>query len=168
MDTPHRRAALIGAIALILLAGCLQVGSITQSEAPGGPSLGAPSITFVEPSETEEPSLNQPPGHGALTGSWEGTWVIDGYGTTGGFTMELVQEGDAFSGTVAMTNTDCSNGTVEGEIHGASVEFGWITSTQPVHFEGNLNGSAMSGTWSALACSDGTTSLTGTWEATKR
>ena len=103
-----------------------------------------------------------------LTGTWDGTWVIDGYGNTGDFTMELVQTGGSFSGTVAITNTDCSNGSVDGTVNGTSITFGWLLTPQPVQFSGVLNGTSMSGTWAANACSNAELSLTGTWEATKQ
>jgi hypothetical protein len=82
--------------------------------------------------------------------------------------MELVQSGDSFTGPDEITNTDCSNGTVQGTIEGSSVTFGWVINPQPVQFTGTLNRTSMSGTWSAIACSDPSVSLTGTWEATMR
>jgi hypothetical protein len=82
--------------------------------------------------------------------------------------MELVQSGGTFSGGVEITNTDCSNGTVSGTITGTSIDFDWLLTPQPVQLSGVLDGSSMSGTWAANACSDATISLTGTWEATKQ
>jgi hypothetical protein len=82
--------------------------------------------------------------------------------------MDLVQSGDSFSGFVEITNTDCSNGPVEGTLDGSRLDFGWILTPEPVQFEGTVSGSSMSGTWAALACSDSSISLTGTWEATKQ
>jgi hypothetical protein len=121
-------------------------------------------VTYHQPKASPSPSQAE----SQLTGTWVGTWVIDGYGNTGDFTMELVQTGGSFSGTVVITNTDCSNGLVEGTVDGTSVTFGWILTPQPVQFSGVLDGTSMSGTWSATACSDATLFLTGTWEATKR
>jgi hypothetical protein len=121
-------------------------------------------VTYHQPKATPSPSQAE----SGLTGTWDGTWVIDGYGNTGGFTMELVQTGSSFSGPVQITNTDCSNGMVDGTVDGTSVTFGWLLSPQPVQFTGVLDGSSMSGTWSAYACSDATLFLTGTWEATRR
>jgi hypothetical protein len=168
----RRGAAFVGALALIILAGCVSgvsVESVSQSGPPSGPSFAEPSMDFVEPSETEQPSDPPPPPAAAgLTGIWDGTWVIDDYGNTGGFTMDLVQSGDSFSGTVELTNTDCSNGPVEGTLDGSRIDFGWLLTPQPVQFEGTLNGNSMSGTWSANACSDASIALTGTWEGTKR
>ena len=82
--------------------------------------------------------------------------------------MQLVQTDGSFSGTVEITNTDCSNGTVNGTVAGTSVTFGWVLTPQPVQFTGTVNGASMSGTWAAIACSDPDISLTGTWEATKQ
>jgi hypothetical protein len=125
-------------------------------------------LSFVEPSESEEPSAPAQPGADAsVTGTWNGTWAIDGYGNTGDFTMELVQSGDDFSGTVESTNTDCPTGTVEGTLDGSSVTFGWVLSGVPVSFTGTKDGASMSGTWSAVSCSNAI-SITGIWEATKR
>lgn len=101
-----------------------------------------------------------------VTGTWDGTWVIDGYGNTGGFTMELVQSGDAFSGSVESTNTDCPTGSVQGTLDGSSVTFGWVLSGVTVSFTGTKDGASMSGTWSAVSCSNAI-SLTGTWEASR-
>ena len=120
-------------------------------------------VTYHQPKASPSPSQAE----SGLTGTWDGTWVIDGYGNTGNFTMELVQSGESFSGTVEITNTDCSNGTVNGTVDGTNVTFGWVLTPQPVQF-GSLRGTSMSGTWAALACSNPEISLTGTWEATKR
>jgi hypothetical protein len=165
MGLNQRRAVvLVAGLALAVLAGCGMSNS-TSSDPP----FPSSSLSFADPSESEEPSAPQPPASADVTGTWEGTWLIDPpYSIEGGFTMEIVQSGGAFNGTVAMTNTDCSDATVEGTINGSSLDFGWITSTQPIEFIGTLNGTSMSGTWSSIACSDGTTPLTGTWEGTKR
>ena len=121
-------------------------------------------VTYHQHQASPSPSQQQ----SGVTGTWDGTWTIDGYENVGGFTMDLVQSGDSFSGPVEITNTDCSNGTVQGTLDGSTVTFGWVTTTQPVQFTGTLSGSSMSGTWAALACSDSSIPLTGTWEATKR
>ena len=121
-------------------------------------------VTYHTPKASPSPSQTE----SQLTGTWDGTWVIDGYGNTGDFTMELVQSGDSFSGPVEITNTDCPTGTVEGTLDGSKITFGWVLSRATVHFTGDLNGTSMSGTWSSIACSDPSLSLTGTWEATKQ
>jgi hypothetical protein len=123
-------------------------------------------VTYHRP--TASPSPSQPPSQ--LTGSWVGTWAIDPpyAGVVGDFTMELVQTGGTFSGTVEITNTDCSNGPVDGTVSGTSVTFGWLLTPQPVQLLGVLDGTSMSGTWAAIACSNPDISLTGTWEATKQ
>lgn len=168
MRITRRRSVLAGALALVILAGCN--APMSQSEASGAP-LASASGFGSEPSESEEPSASAPPAADVgVTGIWDGTWVIDPpYAeVSGGFTMDLVQSGSSFSGPVEITNTDCSNGTVEGSLNGSTINFGWVITPQPTQFTGTLNGSEMSGTWSALACSDSSLSLTGTWEATKR
>jgi len=121
-------------------------------------------VTYHRPKASPSPSQTE----SQLTGTWVGTWVIDGYGTSGDFTMELVQTGGSFSGTVVITNTDCSNGPVNGTVAGTSITFGWLLTPQPVQFSGVLNGTSMSGTWASIACSNPELSLTGTWEATKQ
>jgi hypothetical protein len=120
-------------------------------------------VTFHQPAASPSPSQAE----SDVTGTWDGTWAIDGYGNTGDFTMELVQSGDDFSGTVESTNTDCPTGTVEGTLDGSSVTFGWVLSGVPVSFTGTKDGASMSGTWSAVSCSN-SISITGIWEATKR
>jgi hypothetical protein len=94
--------------------------------------------------------------------------VIDDYGNVGGFTMDIVQTGNQFSGEVELTNTDCSDGPVSGTIDGRTITMGFLLNPQPVQFAGSVDGGTMSGTWSAQACSDSSISLTGTWKATKR
>jgi hypothetical protein len=168
VDVPRRRALLASGLALALVAGC--VSSVSQSDSSGGPSLAAPSVSFAEPSESAQPSEAPPPGEAGLTGTWDGSWDIDPpYSqVVGDFTLELVQSGSSFSGPITLTGTDCEDGTVEGTVNGTSISFGWVASSQTIQFDGTLAGTSMSGTWSANACSDGTTPLTGTWEATKR
>ena len=157
---------------VLVLAACSPSpsgASLAASEAgnpspTGGPVVGA----SASESESASPSISE---SGTLTGTWDGTWAIDPpyEASVGGFTMEIVQTGGAFSGTVEITNTDCGNGTVSGNVSGTSVTFGWVTTLQPVQFSGVLDGtSSMSGTWSSVACSDPSISLTGTWEATKQ
>lgn len=121
-------------------------------------------VTYHQPAASPSPSQEE----SGVTGTWDGTWVIDGYGNTGDFTMQLVQSGDSFSGSVEITNTDCPTGTVQGMLDGSSVTFGWVLSRATVSFTGTKDGTSMSGTWSSIACSDPNISLTGTWEATMR
>jgi hypothetical protein len=102
-----------------------------------------------------------------MSGTWDGTWAIDGYGNTGDFTMQLAPSGDGYSGPIESTNTDCPTGTVELTLDGSSVTMGWVLSGVPVSFIGTKSGDSMSGTWSAVSCSQNIP-LTGTWEATKR
>lgn len=172
--TPSQRIVTgwpVFATLLLVLAACTQApatASMTASQA-GNPSTTGGPVVGPTDSESEEasPSITQ---GGTLTGTWVGTWAIDPpYELSiGTFTMDLVQSGDAFGGPVEITNTDCSNGTVDGTVNGTSVTFGWVITPQPVQFEGVLNGTSMSGTWAAQACSDASISLTGTWEATKQ
>lgn len=120
-------------------------------------------VTYHQHQASPSPSRKE----SGVTGTWDGTWAIDGYGNTGDFTMELVQSGHDFSGTVESTNTDCPTGTVEGTLDGSSVTLGWVLSGVPVSFTGTKDGASMSGTWSAVSCSNAI-SITGIWEATKR
>jgi hypothetical protein len=160
-----RAVVLVGGLALVVLAGC--VSTIEQSGSNSAPSASG-SLGFAEESESEEPSVPaQPPAGGEMAGTWDGTWAVDGYGTTGDFTMELVQSGDDFSGTVESTDTGCPTGTVEGTLDGSSVSFSWVLSGVPVSFAGTKDGASMTGTWSAVSC-DNAISITGVWEATKR
>lgn len=120
-------------------------------------------VTYHTHKATPSPSQKE----SGITGTWLGTWVIDGYGNTGDFTMELSQTGSGFSGSVVITNTDCSNGPVSGTLEGTSITFDWILTPQPVHFSGTVGGGSMSGTWAAIACSNPDIALTGTFEATR-
>ena len=165
----RRTARLWPAIAtfVLVLAACTQgpaTSSLTASEG-GEPSLASGPIVGASASESEEPSpsITQ---SGSLTGTWNGTWAIDGYGNTGDFTMELAPSGDGYSGPIESTNTDCPTGTVDLTLDGSSVTMGWVLSGVPVSFTGTREGNSMSGTWSAVSCSQNIP-LTGTWEATK-
>jgi hypothetical protein len=140
---------------------------MSQSQGTDQPPPSASGFGFEEPSESEEPSAPPPPADGDLTGTWDGTWAIDGYGNTGDFTMELAPSGDGYSGPIESTNTDCPTGTVDLTLDGSSVTMGWVLSGVPVSFIGTKNGDSMSGTWSAVSCSQDIP-LTGIWEATKR
>jgi hypothetical protein len=166
MDIAHRRSVQALALAFAILAGCSPAAPPAGSAGSNAPNPTAGAVTpspSVEPPSPSQEELG-------LAGTWDGTWEIDPpYSTVvGGFTMELVQSDDSFSGPVEITNTDCSNGTVQGTLDGSTLTFGWVITPEPVQFTGTLDGSSMSGTWSANACSDASISLTGTWEATKR
>ena len=123
-------------------------------------------VTYHTPKASPSPSQAE----ASLTGTWDGTWQIDPpyADVAGAFTMELVQKGSSLSGTVEITNTDCSNGTVEGTVNGTNVTFGWVLTPQPVQFTGTVGNDSMSGTWSSLSCSSPSVPLTGTWQAQKR
>jgi hypothetical protein len=167
MKTTRRRLTLLAGLSLVLVAGC----SMTESGSSGGPSVPVPSMSFVESSESQQPSEAPPPGNASdTTGTWDGTWDIDPpYETvTGTFTLDLTQSGSTISGPIAMTGTDCEDGNVQGTVNGSSISFGWLASSQTIQFDGTVEGTSMSGTWSSVACSDGVTPLTGTWEAKKR
>jgi hypothetical protein len=133
---------------LLLLAACTTISPTPDSGPTDGPNQAATP----------------------LSGTWTGDWEIDPpYETViGGFTMELVQTDASFTGTVEPTNTDCSSGTVSGTLDGTDITFGWFLSSERVEFSGVLDGTSMSGTWAAPACSDPNIALTGTWEASKQ
>jgi hypothetical protein len=175
-----RRPAVWSACAAIVLvlAACSPGpigGSLTASQG-GEPSLNPGQSLGVVASESASPSSAASASpttseSGTLTGNWVGTWNIDPpyNGVAGGFTMEITQTGASFSGTVELTNSDCGDGTVSGSLSGTSVTFGWVTNKEPVQFTGVLDGtSSMSGTWSSVACSNPSISLTGTWAAQKK
>jgi hypothetical protein len=120
-------------------------------------------VTYHTHKATPRPSQEE----SGITGNWVGTWVIDGYGNTGAFTMALTRTGNSFSGSVVITNTDCSNGPVSGTVEGTNITFDWIITPQPVHLSGTVSGGSMAGTWAAIACSNPDIALTGTFEATR-
>jgi hypothetical protein len=146
------------------------VKALYQSMEPTLNSVMRPSgfasidVTHHAPSASPSPSQTE----ADVTGTWDGSWAVDGYDVAGAFTMELDQTGRSFSGIVEITNTDCTNGTVTGSLDGSTITFGWVLQPQPVQFTGVLEGTSMSGTWAAAACSDPSLHLTGTWQATKR
>lgn len=169
MRTIQRRRTLTIALAFAILAGCSPAESPAGSGGSSTSQIPSQSPAVVTGSSSQ-PEASPSQEESGVTGTWDGTWQIDPpyADVIGEFTMELVQSGDSFNGPVEITNTDCGNGTVDGTVEGSSVTFGWATTLQPIQFTGSLSGSSMSGTWSALACSDSSISLTGTWEATKR
>jgi len=123
-------------------------------------------VTYHTPKASPSPTASSTTD---LSGTWIGQWHIDPpYSVSGGFTMEIVQQGGSFSGTVEVNNTDCSNGPVSGTVAGSSITFGWLLTPQPVHFSGTVKGTSMSGTWSSISCNGQDIPLTGTWEATKK
>lgn len=162
-----------GAAALALAVAAACTSPTASQPSPATPASNDPSPSVFLGGSTPEPSAQESlapsaPASG-LSGTWDGDWQIDPpySASVGEFTMELVQTGTGFTGSVEITNTDCSDGTVEGTVDGSTITFGWVLTPQPVQFSGTLRGDSMSGTWSALACSDATIALTGTWQATK-
>jgi hypothetical protein len=106
-----------------------------------------------------------------ITGTWDGTWQNDAQwgGTTGGFTLTVVQKGTAVTGTTDVTGPTCiRHGTVTGTVVKDHVSMGWVAAgIRDVAYEGTLTGNAMSGTWTAIACGLDQ-QITGTWSATRR
>jgi hypothetical protein len=166
---PRILAVLMCALALMLLASCSTTPAASSASAASSPSLASSSSQQPSPTEAATPSPSESQAEVGLSGTWSGTWKIDApYSGSGGWTMKITQNGNKFHGTVDLTKTDCSDGTVDGNVDGSTLSFGWIVTPQPIHFEGQVNGTSMSGTWSAKACSDSKISLTGTWKGTKQ
>jgi hypothetical protein len=164
----HRgTAAVAHGLVLLLLTSCGgQSPTASSSATPSEP--GSIPSSELTASVVPSPSSTSTEVEDGITGTWSGTWTIDPpYGNSGGWTMELVQTGDTFNGTVELTETDCSDGTVSGTVDGTQISFGWIVTPQPIQFEGVVNDTQMTGTWSSLACSDPDIELTGTWVGTK-
>jgi hypothetical protein len=164
-----RMAALFCA-AVIVLGGC--------TTAAATPSTGAPSAVATAsevasqqpiPTPTATATTAESAAESGISGTWSGTWTIDPpYSGTGGWSMTVEQTGNKFSGTVNLSHTDCSDGTVDGTVDGSKISIGFVVTPQPIQFEGNVNGTKMSGTWSSKACSDPKISLTGTWKGSKQ
>ena len=147
------RTLLAVGLTLVILAAC---GDDDSSDSSSTSSTSASTSSTTSGTESD------------VTGIWVGTWAIDPpyEGSAGEFTMQLVQTGGSFNGTVTITNTDCPTGNVSGTVAGTTVTFDWLLD-ETVSFTGELDGSSMSGTWESIACSDPNILLTGTFEATK-
>lgn len=168
-----------GVAVAVLLTACSGAASApTPSPTPAprataseDPDVDAPDES--EPVETEAtatPTLSPPlgtPGAKGITGSWTGAWHNDPqWGDAhGGFVIDVVQHGGAFDGTIDVTGPTCvGHGTVSGTVTGRDVTMGLVIGGRDVNYVGTLDGGAMSGTWTTIAC--GTTQqISGTWSA---
>jgi hypothetical protein len=105
-----------------------------------------------------------------ITGTWDGVAEVSGYGVTNGFTLTVVQKGDAFTGTAEITGPNCAHhADVTGTVSKGDIAMRWAgAGLQDVVFEGTLGGTTMSGTFTAVSCPPGNLAINGTWSATKR
>jgi len=102
-----------------------------------------------------------------VNGTWEGTWQNDLGSTSGGFTWTLSQTGDRVKGAARFSGPTCVGEVpIEGTAHGSTVDLP-MPSEWDIRFVGTVEGDAMSGTYSAIACSMPDFIVTGTWQATR-
>jgi hypothetical protein len=161
-----------------ILAGCSVAApgpTPTPTPSPRATASEEPDVDTPdesEPAPSDVPSTTpsqQAPSEGpeGVTGSWTGAWHNDPeWGTAhGGFTITVVQHGGAFDGTIDVTGPTCvGHGTVSGTVTGRAVTMGLVIGGRNVDYLGTLDGNAMSGTWTTIAC--GTTQqISGTWSA---
>jgi hypothetical protein len=156
------------------------VKSILLGEAGGTPA-GSTAMALYQ---AMEPTLNlvmRPSGFAFvdvtyhttadLSGTWEGTWQNDPdpeFGSaSGGLTFTLSQTGDRVTGTARFSGPTCVGEVpIEGTAHGSTVELP-MPSEWDIRFVGTVDGDAMSGTYSAIACYPAGIIVTGTWQATR-
>lgn len=108
-----------------------------------------------------------------LTGTWDGAWqnAEQWGGASGNFTLQVVQKGASFSGTVDVTGPTCiRHGKVTGTVaKDGRIQMGWVAAgVRDVNFEGQLSGRSMAGTWTAIACKPLDIAIDGSWSASKR
>ncbi|OAI38649.1 hypothetical protein AYO38_01940 [bacterium SCGC AG-212-C10] len=117
-----------------------------------GTSLAAARASDVEPAATD------------LTGVWNGTWTsTNPPGPSGTIRVEGTQSGTSLNGAIEITNSLCmTTGTLTGTIVGSAINFGVVQGDNTIEFNGNANGTALSGTWFSASCFNSS----GTWEAT--
>lgn len=129
-------------------------------EAPSKPT-GQPTTAR---DATSSPTAEAATG-GALEGSWSGTWEsTSSPGAGGDLRIEFSQSGEQLTGQVEIDGTPClTTGTISGNLSGNAIVFGAVQGEQQVAFTGEVSGDAISGTYSAPACDNGT----GTWEASR-
>ena len=125
-------------------------------------------VTYHSPKASPSPS-RQPTAD--LSGTWEGTWRNDAdpeFGSaSGGLTWTLSQTGDRVTGTARFSGPTCvSEVPIEGTAHGSTVDLP-MPSEWDIRFVGTVEGDAMSGTYSAIACWPTGYIVTGTWQATR-
>jgi len=128
---------------------------------------GNASIEVIYHTQQASPSPGPSgPPDGDVSGTWEGTWQNDLGGTTGGFTFTLSQAADRVTGRARFTGPTCVDEiSIDGTVHGSTVEM--PMSEWDIRFVGTVEGDAMSGTYSAIACSMPDFIVTGTWQATR-
>jgi hypothetical protein len=125
---------------------------------PGGESTGEPAPSPTSSSEGPAVDLG-------ISGKWSGSWAnTTSNDATGTFTIEWVQSGSSLDGTISIKGTPClDGGSISGEVHGATIEFGAVKGQVLVEYTGKIDGDSMSGTYET-DCGN----AEGTWEASKK
>jgi hypothetical protein len=127
-------------------------------------------VTYHTPKASPSPGPSRPPA-ADVSGTWEGTWLNDlefqGVAASGGFALTLSQTGDQVTGTARFSGPTCVGEVpIQGTVHGSTVELP-MPSEWDIRFVGTVDGDAMSGTYSAIACYPAGIIVTGTWQATR-
>jgi len=127
-------------------------------------------VTYHTPKASPSPSPSRQP-TADVSGTWEGTWQNTPdpqFGSaTGGLTFTLSQTGDRVTGTARFSGPTCVDEVpIEGTAHGSTVELP-MPSEWDIRFVGTVDGDAISGTYSAIACYPAGIIVTGTWQATR-
>ena len=123
------------------------------------------TVLYHDPPEKKKEQPAAPPAPPTIGGHWDGQWSGEGSGT---WSADFKQEGNAFSGTIVINNSNCVHGgRISGTIEGDQIKFGVVEAEQRISFSGTLSGDTMSGTWSKPAAADPCKANGGTFSATR-
>ncbi len=171
LGRPTRRMlALACAVAIVAgLAGCrlnppegpastaTQTGTVSQTPS-AAPTEAAP--TSATPTQATTPL-------GALSGTWDGTWVnATPVAASGTFTLVWAQQGDEFFGALTVEGSNClTAGNVTGNIVDKKVSFGAVEGSTTIQYDGTVvDRDTIEGTYRSTDCSG----VSGTWAAKRR
>lgn len=148
---------------LMVLLACLALLAAACSSSDPSPTPSSKPSSSSPAAASDTPDAAQ----GDLAGTWSGT-IASNSGDGAPFTVEIKQDGSNFTGQLRVPAAICNKeATVSGSLSGSKINFGVSEGSDLTgNFEGTVEGTAMSGTWSSPAggaCgADG-----GTWTAKK-
>jgi hypothetical protein len=173
------RAAIVAAGLILVGEACTSAASppptgqaASPSTAPVTSASGPPAIPTAPPTPSSSPLPSASPAPSAsaapgLGGTWNGTWQdVTPDQVSGTFALTWTQSGSTLTGTILVKGTPClSSATVSGSVNGSTINFGAVSGTHTVVYDGTISGTTMKGTYTApAACID----AKGTWAATKK
>lgn len=159
----QRRWLVTSVVCLAVLATACP--SESSSEPPESASPSATTTAGGEPTAPPSESSESPVAEVGITGTWPGSWAnTTPDSSKGSFTIEWMQSGSSLQGTISIQGTPClDGGSIGGEVHGDTIEFGAVKGQVLVKYTGTIKGDSMSGTYET-DCGN----AEGTWEASKK